>query len=157
MSEAIDALRRTLLKNAVAGAGATLLVATESLASSGPDVAIALAAERTTIWHVVPSLIALVDDEPDVFASTLRENLRLAINPDRAADVSDDRDVVADRDVPRQDLGLGEPFPDVGEAEGLGAHGVPLPDGDQKSRTRSTASRTRSRSGRYSSSIRDGG
>ena len=41
--------------------GATLLVATEALASSGPDVAIALAAERTTIWHVVPSLIALVE------------------------------------------------------------------------------------------------
>lgn len=38
----------------------------------------------------VRSLIALVDDEPHVFASTLRENLRLAIDPDRAAEVSDD-------------------------------------------------------------------
>lgn len=41
--------------------GAKLLVATDSLAASGPDVAIALAAEGTTIWHVVPSLIALVE------------------------------------------------------------------------------------------------
>ncbi len=41
--------------------GARLLVATEALATSGPDVAIALAAAKTTIWHVVPSLIALVE------------------------------------------------------------------------------------------------
>ena len=41
--------------------GAKLLVAAEALAASGPDVAIALAAEKTTIWHVVPSLIALVE------------------------------------------------------------------------------------------------
>ncbi len=41
--------------------GARLLVATEALASSGPDVAIALAAEKATVWHVVPSLIALVE------------------------------------------------------------------------------------------------
>ncbi len=41
--------------------GARLLVATEALATSGPDVAIALAAANTTIWHVVPSLIALVE------------------------------------------------------------------------------------------------
>jgi non-ribosomal peptide synthetase-like protein len=41
--------------------GARLLVATEPLAASGPDVAIALAAARTTVWHVVPSLIALVE------------------------------------------------------------------------------------------------
>ncbi|MEJ8630481.1 hypothetical protein P0F65_12610 [Sphingomonas sp. I4] len=41
--------------------GAKLLVATDPLAASGPDVAIALAAEGTTIWHVVPSLIALVE------------------------------------------------------------------------------------------------
>jgi non-ribosomal peptide synthetase-like protein len=42
-------------------AGARLLVATEALASSGPDVAIALAQQGTTVWHVVPSLIALVE------------------------------------------------------------------------------------------------
>ncbi|MGR6330243.1 Pls/PosA family non-ribosomal peptide synthetase [Sphingomonas sp. XXL09] len=41
--------------------GARLLVATEALASSGPDIAIALDAAETTIWHVVPSLIALVE------------------------------------------------------------------------------------------------
>ena len=41
--------------------GARLLVATEALATSGPDVAIALAEAGTTIWHVVPSLIALVE------------------------------------------------------------------------------------------------
>ncbi len=41
--------------------GAKLLVATDALASSGPDVAITLAAEKATIWHVVPSLIALVE------------------------------------------------------------------------------------------------
>ncbi|GAA3264373.1 hypothetical protein GCM10020258_30760 [Sphingomonas yabuuchiae] len=41
--------------------GAKLLVATEPLAASGPDVAVTLAAEKTTIWHVVPSLIALVE------------------------------------------------------------------------------------------------
>ena len=41
--------------------GAKLLVATEALATSGPDVAVALAAAETTIWHVVPSLIALVE------------------------------------------------------------------------------------------------
>ncbi|WP_294238670.1 Pls/PosA family non-ribosomal peptide synthetase [uncultured Sphingomonas sp.] len=41
--------------------GAKLLVATEALAASGPDVAIALAEEKATIWHVVPSLIALVE------------------------------------------------------------------------------------------------
>ncbi len=41
--------------------GAKLLVATESLATSGPDVAVALADAGATIWHVVPSLIALVE------------------------------------------------------------------------------------------------
>ncbi|EZP48711.1 Pls/PosA family non-ribosomal peptide synthetase [Sphingomonas sp. RIT328] len=41
--------------------GARLLVATEALASSGPDVAIALAEAQATVWHVVPSLIALVE------------------------------------------------------------------------------------------------
>jgi non-ribosomal peptide synthetase-like protein len=41
--------------------GARLLVATEPLATSGPDVAIALAEAGATIWHVVPSLIALVE------------------------------------------------------------------------------------------------
>ncbi|MEG8024471.1 AMP-binding protein [Sphingomonas aurantiaca] len=35
--------------------GAVVLVATEALATSGPDVAIALAEAGTTIWHVVPS------------------------------------------------------------------------------------------------------
>ena len=41
--------------------GARLLVATEALAASGPDVAIALAAADVTVWHVVPSLVALVE------------------------------------------------------------------------------------------------
>ncbi len=41
--------------------GAVVLVATEALATSGPDMAIALAEANTTIWHVVPSLIALVE------------------------------------------------------------------------------------------------
>ena len=40
---------------------AKLLVATDALAASGPDVAITLAEEKATIWHVVPSLIALVE------------------------------------------------------------------------------------------------
>ncbi|RYY15692.1 MAG: amino acid adenylation domain-containing protein, partial [Alphaproteobacteria bacterium] len=41
--------------------GAKLLVPTEALAMSGPDVAVALAEAGATIWHVVPSLIALVE------------------------------------------------------------------------------------------------
>ncbi len=43
--------------------GARLLVATESLAAGGPDIAIALAEAGTTVWHVVPSLMALVEHE----------------------------------------------------------------------------------------------
>ena len=42
-------------------AGARLLVATEALTKAGPDVALALDAAGATIWHVVPSLLALVE------------------------------------------------------------------------------------------------
>ncbi len=41
--------------------GAKLLVATEAMTSAGPDIALALDAAATTIWHVVPSLMALVE------------------------------------------------------------------------------------------------
>lgn len=42
-------------------AGAELLVATEALHKAGPDVAITLAEEGVTVWHVVPSLFTLVE------------------------------------------------------------------------------------------------
>lgn len=38
--------------------GALLLVATEALAKAGPDMA--RVTEGATVWHVVPSLLALV-------------------------------------------------------------------------------------------------
>ena len=41
--------------------GARVVVPTEALSASGPDIAIALAEANVTIWHVVPSLIALVE------------------------------------------------------------------------------------------------
>ncbi|WP_242095766.1 Pls/PosA family non-ribosomal peptide synthetase [Sphingomonas sp. CROZ-RG-20F-R02-07] len=41
--------------------GARVIVPTEALASSGPDIAVALDAAGVTIWHVVPSLLALVE------------------------------------------------------------------------------------------------
>ena len=41
--------------------GARFVVPTEALSASGPDIAIALAEVGVTIWHVVPSLIALVE------------------------------------------------------------------------------------------------
>lgn len=44
-------------------AGAELLVATEALHKAGPDVGVTLAAERVTVWHVVPSLFTLVEAE----------------------------------------------------------------------------------------------
>ena len=40
--------------------GALLLVATEALAKAGPDMALPLVSEGATVWHVVPSLLALV-------------------------------------------------------------------------------------------------
>jgi non-ribosomal peptide synthetase-like protein len=43
--------------------GAELLVADEALAKAGPDMAVVLAAEGVTIWHVVPSLLSLVETE----------------------------------------------------------------------------------------------
>ena len=43
--------------------GAELLVANEALAKAGPDMAPVLAAEGVTIWHVVPSLLSLVETE----------------------------------------------------------------------------------------------
>jgi glucose-1-phosphate cytidylyltransferase len=60
-------------------------------------------------------------------------------------------DGVADLDLPGDDLGLGQALARVGQ-EVLSHVGS-----SQNSSERSTASRTRSRSGRYSSSIRDGG
>ncbi len=43
--------------------GAELLVANEAIAKAGPDVALTLAAEGVTVWHVVPSLLTLVEAE----------------------------------------------------------------------------------------------
>ena len=63
-----------------------------------------------------------------------------------------DLDGVALLDLPGDDLGLGETLTDVGQLEL--SHGQ---SPSQKSRVRSTASRTRSRSGRKSSSIREAG
>ncbi|HEX7853783.1 MAG TPA: Pls/PosA family non-ribosomal peptide synthetase [Sphingobium sp.] len=42
--------------------GAELLVASETLAKAGPDMAKVLDAAGTTIWHVVPSLLTLVEE-----------------------------------------------------------------------------------------------
>jgi non-ribosomal peptide synthetase-like protein len=41
--------------------GAEVLVATESLTKSGPDIARVLMEQQVSIWHVVPSLLALVE------------------------------------------------------------------------------------------------
>ncbi|MES2057184.1 MAG: Pls/PosA family non-ribosomal peptide synthetase [Pseudomonadota bacterium] len=47
--------------------GAELLVANEALAKAGPDMAAILAEAGVTIWHAVPSLLALVEqDMPDL-------------------------------------------------------------------------------------------
>ena len=43
--------------------GAEVLVATEALTKSGPDIARVLADQQVTIWHVVPSLLALVEED----------------------------------------------------------------------------------------------
>ncbi|WP_137863561.1 MULTISPECIES: Pls/PosA family non-ribosomal peptide synthetase [unclassified Sphingomonas] len=43
--------------------GAELFVASEALAKAGPDMATTLAEEDLTIWHVVPSLLTLVEAE----------------------------------------------------------------------------------------------
>ncbi|MBC7638031.1 MAG: amino acid adenylation domain-containing protein [Acetobacteraceae bacterium] len=43
--------------------GARLLVASEALTSAGPDIAMALAGAGATVWHVVPSLLALVEHD----------------------------------------------------------------------------------------------
>ncbi|QYE35249.1 amino acid adenylation domain-containing protein [Polymorphobacter sp. PAMC 29334] len=42
-------------------AGAELVVSSEALAKSGPEVAVAIAREGVTVWHCVPSLLAVVD------------------------------------------------------------------------------------------------
>lgn len=41
--------------------GAQVIVASEALTRAGPDIAAVLAKEGTTVWHVVPSLLALVE------------------------------------------------------------------------------------------------
>ncbi len=43
--------------------GAELLVASEALTKAGPDIAKTLAERGVTIWHVVPSLLALVEQD----------------------------------------------------------------------------------------------
>ena len=45
-------------------AGAELVVSSEALARSGPDVAEAIAREGVTVWHCVPSLLAVVETRP---------------------------------------------------------------------------------------------
>ncbi len=48
-------------------AGAELIVSSEALAKSGPDVAHAIVREGVTVWHLVPSLLAVVElPLPDV-------------------------------------------------------------------------------------------
>lgn len=76
----------------------------------------------------VRSLIALVDDEPHVFASTLRENLRLAIEPDRAAEVSDEELIGGLRAA-----GLGNWYDalDAGLDTRLGADGMGISGGER--------------------------
>ena len=65
-------------------------------------------------------------------------------------------DGVADGDHPLQDLALGEALAEVGQLEVL-EPAQPTRARHQKASERSTACSTRSRSGRYSSSTRDGG
>ncbi|ENZ83946.1 Pls/PosA family non-ribosomal peptide synthetase [Caulobacter vibrioides] len=72
--------------------GATLLVASETLAKAGPDMAGPLAEAGVTVWHVVPSLLSLVEHEmpglrllnlggeacpPDLVARWAKPGLRL--------------------------------------------------------------------------------
>ncbi|MBV8664191.1 MAG: amino acid adenylation domain-containing protein, partial [Hyphomicrobiales bacterium] len=45
-------------------AGATLVVATEAIAKSGPDVVEAVIAAEVTVWHAVPSLIGMISRDP---------------------------------------------------------------------------------------------
>ena len=45
-------------------AGAALVVATEAIAKSGPDIVNAVIAGRVTVWHAVPSLIGMIDRDP---------------------------------------------------------------------------------------------
>ncbi|MBV8971881.1 MAG: amino acid adenylation domain-containing protein, partial [Sphingomonadaceae bacterium] len=45
-------------------AGAELIVSSEALARSGPEVAEAIAREGVTVWHCVPSLLAVVEARP---------------------------------------------------------------------------------------------
>src|SRR5690606_39396241 len=63
-----------------------------------------------------------------------------------------DLDRVARLDVPLDDLGLGQALSDVRQLEELR-----LAHGRHHAKVRSTASRMRSRSGRYWSSTREGG
>ena len=45
-------------------AGAELVVSSEALARSGPDIVDAIVRERVTVWHCVPSLLAVVPVQP---------------------------------------------------------------------------------------------
>ena len=44
--------------------GAELVVSSEALARSGPDIVDAIAREEVTVWHCVPSLLAVVPTQP---------------------------------------------------------------------------------------------
>ncbi len=45
-------------------AGAELIVSSEALARSGPDIGAAIQAAGVTVWHCVPSLLAVVEVRP---------------------------------------------------------------------------------------------
>jgi hypothetical protein len=90
---------------------------------------------------------ALGDEQP---RDDARPRARQVDQRLRGLDLDDrlvDLDVVADGDVPGDDLGLGEALAGVGQGELLvrGHAGAP---GGQKARVRSTASSSRSRLGR---------
>src|SRR5262249_47484512 len=80
-------------------------------------------------------------------AGPLRRDLDGGLGRLDLADRLVELDLVTDRDEPLEDLALGQPFPEVGKVERLDpGHRGHHPN------ERSTASSTRSRSGRYSSS-----
>ncbi|WP_242920345.1 Pls/PosA family non-ribosomal peptide synthetase [Caulobacter sp. CCUG 60055] len=43
--------------------GAEVLAGSEALAKAGPDLAAVLAADGVTVWHAVPSLLAVIEDD----------------------------------------------------------------------------------------------
>jgi len=45
-------------------AGATLVVATEAIAKSGPDIVEAVISANVTVWHAVPTLIGMIERDP---------------------------------------------------------------------------------------------